>query len=234
MRLAIMQPYLFPYVGYFQLLKSCDKFVFYDDVNYIKGGWINRNRILANGKEHLFAVPLSNISSFQLINKTEINEKQYASWYSKFLRTVEQNYKKAPYFNETFALITEVFERQHDYISELATNSIIAIATYLQLPVGLVKSSAIYENSHLKGSERVIDICKKEVASIYINPIGGKELYAAEDFARNGIHLKFLKPGNVIYKQFKNEFIQWLSIIDVMMFNPVDEINIMLDSFELM
>lgn len=233
MRLAIMQPYLFPYIGYFQLLKSCEKFVFYDDVNYIKGGWINRNRILANGKEYLFTVPLKNISSFQSIRETEIDKGQYRSWYSKFLKTIEQNYKKAPYYNETTAMISSVFDKQPDYISELARNSIMAVVSYLKIPLEVVNSSVIYNNSHLSAAERVLDICKKESASIYINTIAGKELYAEEEFVRKGIQLKFLKAESIAYRQLNNEFIPWLSIIDVIMFNSLEGIRSLLERYEL-
>ncbi|MBN1293664.1 MAG: WbqC family protein [Candidatus Latescibacteria bacterium] len=234
MRLVIMQPYLFPYIGYFQLLKSCDKFIFYDDVNFIKGGWINRNRILVNGKDHMFSVPLKNISSYNLINQTEINKNQYTGWYSKFLKTVEQNYKKAPYFYETITIITEVLDEPPEYISDLASKSIITVASYLKLPIDFVTSSTIYNNSHLRAAERVLDICTKESASIYINTIAGKELYTEEEFSRNSMHLKFLKTGDITYKQFNNEFIPWLSIIDLMMFNPIKVIHQFLDRYELL
>ena len=84
MKLAIMQPYIFPYLGYFQLLNSVDHFVFYDDVNFIKGGWVNRNQLLINNQNKFFTVPLKKIISFTPINEVEIHKKLYPNWRSKF------------------------------------------------------------------------------------------------------------------------------------------------------
>jgi hypothetical protein len=233
MRLAIMQPYFFPYIGYFQLLSASDKFVFYDDVNFIKGGWINRNRLLVGGKDYLFTVPLDRMCPFEPINNTEINEKQYFIWQTKLLKTIEQNYKKAPYFNEVFKIVNDVTEKKLIYISELASLSITTVAFYLGISSEIVKSSSIYSNSNLKGAERVLDICKRESASVYINAIAGEKLYLKDYFIQEGFQLKFLKPKSIMYKQFKNYFVPWLSIIDVMMFNSVSDIKKYLNEFEL-
>lgn len=234
MRLAIMQPYIFPYLGYFQLIKAVDKFIIYDDVNFIKGGWINRNKILVNEKDCLFTVPLKDVSSFKKINETEINPNLYRGWKEKFFKTLNSAYNKAPYFSKAFPLIKSIFEKETNSISCLSTESIVRVSEYLNIKTTIVSTSSIYDNSVLTGSRRVIDICKKEEAKTYINAIGGKELYSKENFSREQIQLFFIKPNAEKYLQFKNEFVPWLSIIDIIMFNSTEEVNEMLSKYSLL
>ena len=232
MTLAIMQPYLFPYIGYFQLVKAVEKFIIYDDVAFIKQGWINRNTILVNKQRHSFFVPVKAISSFKKISETEIDYK--SDWTKKTLLTLEQSYKKAPYFNDFFPVMETVFKSKKNTISEMAIDSIIHVSNYLELTTTFEQSSIIYNNQALKGKERVIDICLKEKAKHYINPIGGQELYSKEEFLSHNICLNFLKTQSISYKQFNNEFIPWLSIIDVLMFNSKEEARALLDNYELL
>jgi hypothetical protein len=235
MKVAIMQPYFFPYIGYFQLVAAVNKFVIYDDVNFIKGGWINRNNVLINKKSNLFTVPLNKASSNTLINETKINFKFYNIWKVKFLRSLEQSYKKSPYFTEVYNLIENVLEiKENDLISELAVNSIKNVSDYLQIDTEFCKSSVNYNNKTKSGQERVLDICGIEKASHYINPIGGIELYSKNTFKENGIVLNFIKSRPIIYTQFDNDFSPWLSIIDVLMFNSVSEVNKMVNQYELL
>lgn len=232
MNLAIMQPYLFPHIGYFQLINAADKFVIYDDVNFIKGGWINRNNILVNKKANLFTLPLSQLSPFTLIKSTEINRVLFAHWKNKFFRTVEQAYKKAPYYKIVLPIISEGFNiTSGNSISKLAITALRSVCNYLEIQTPFVESSSIYNNKHLSGKERVIDICKQEKAEQYINTIGGKELYDKTEFEANSIKLNFIKSKKIIYKQFDHEFVPSLSIIDVMMFNSPVEINEMLNQY---
>jgi len=234
MKVAIMQPYFFPYIGYFQLVAAVNKFVIYDDVNFIKGGWINRNNILINKKSNLFTVPLIKASSNTLINDTKINLKFYNIWKVKFLRSLVQSYKKAPYFTDVYNLIENVLEiNENDLISELAVNSIKNVIDYLQLETEFCKTSENYNNKTKIGQDRVLDICGIEKASQYINPIGGIELYSKNTFKENGIVLNFIKSKPIIYTQFDNDFSPWLSIIDVLMFNSVSEVNKMVNQYEL-
>lgn len=229
-----MQPYLFPYIGYFQLVAAVNKFVIYDDVNFIKGGWINRNNILINKKSNLFTVPLNKASSNTLINETTINLKFYNIWKVKFLRSIEQSYKKSPYFTDVYNLIENVLEiNENDLISELAVNSIKNVCDYLQLDTEICETSENYNNKIKSGQERVLDICGIEKASHYINPIGGIELYSKNTFKENGIILNFIKSKPIIYSQFDNDFSPWLSIIDVLMFNSISEVNTMVNQYEL-
>jgi|SRR5690606_3184039 len=233
MKIAVMQPYIFPYIGYFQMVNAVDKFVFYDDVNYIKQGWINRNRILGSNKDYLFTVPLKNASSFSLISETLINEVLFEKWKLKFLQTIQQSYKKAPHFERVFDMLKTFFNSNYVSISEMAIESVKLVSEYLGLDTEFVLSSETYQNKELERQERLIDICKTENANHYINALGGQELYKKEDFLKEGIQLDFIKTQQIEYKQFNNEFMPWLSIIDVLMFNSKEEIAEMLNKYEL-
>lgn len=223
--IAIMQPYFFPYIGYFQLINAVDKFVFYDDVNYIKQGWVNRNNILLQGQPFTFTIPLKNISSFSKINEIVISELP-ANWINKLLATFRQAYTKAPYFPKVFPLIEDIITTcNHKVISLIAASSIEKVLAYLSISKDIIPSSVCYTNENLKASRRVIDICKKEAAGKYINAIGGVELYNCVDFKEAGIDLNFLQPVITPYNQFGNKFVGGLSIIDVMMFNSVEWIR---------
>lgn len=232
MKLAIMQPYLFPYIGYFQLMNAVDKFVIYDDVNYIKKGWINRNNILVNHKASMFTVPLAGASQNKLIY--EIATGDLAGWSKSFLKTVEQNYKRAPYYQNTFVMLKEILSAESQNISALCFDSLKQIADYLELKTSFVQTSRVYNNHELKGQERILDICLKENAGHYINPVGGMELYSKEKFSENGMQLSFIKSQDITYQQFGDEFVPWLSIIDVLMFNSPEDIKVMLHKYELL
>ncbi len=231
MKLAIMQPYFFPYIGYFQLINAVDKFVVYDDVAYIKNGWINRNRIMVSNKTQYITTPVTNASTNYLINETQIVN--YQRFKNKFLKTIKYNYSKAPYFNEIFNLLKEIFSEDFYYISKLNVSLLFRILDYLKIKTEILIASESFGNQDLNSQERVLDICKKENATIYINAIGGTELYDKEKFKNSNINLYFLKPKYISYKQQNNEFIPWLSIIDVMMFNYPEKINKMLNEYSL-
>ena len=228
-----MQPYLFPYIGYFQLINAVEKFIIYDDVNFIKQGWINRNNILANGRKYLFLLPIEKISSFKKINETKINLNIYNKSKIKLLKTIEQSYRKAPFYKNTMPLIEKTFELDSKYISDFAKKSITEVCNYLEIKTEIIKSSEIYNNENLKSVSRVIDICKKENAAGYINPIGGQELYNKQEFKEENIKLNFLKTKELKYPQFKNTFVPNLSIIDILMLNSKKEVRNMLLKYEL-
>jgi hypothetical protein len=234
MKLAIMQPYLFPYIGYFQLISAVDRFVIYDDVNFIKQGWINRNKILINSKEYLFTVHLKHSSSFDTIKNTQIDDKSYFKWAEKFLKALAFNYKNAPYFKKIYTLVEEVFLSESKHISLLATNSLKAIANYLCIKSDFVDTSSVYQNSNLSGQERILDICKKEKATVYINLKGGIPLYLKHDFQKQNIKLCFIVSPYIEYKQFQNKFIPSLSIIDILMFNSRDQTRKLLENYQLL
>lgn len=231
MNIAILQPYFFPYMAYFQLIHAVDKFIFFDDVNFMKKKWINRNQILISGKPCYFIVPLKKISQNKLIRDVEIvgDEK----WKMKILRSMELSYRRAPFFQTGFELIETVLGQNHTHISLLAISSIKTVCSYLEIPTEFVDSSAGYLNTGLKAQERILDICRQEQASGYMNPIGGVDLYSKEVFQKHKIRLNFLKTDAAItYPQFKNDFVPYLSIIDLIMFNDLETIQCFLKKFQ--
>ncbi|MDR3258494.1 MAG: WbqC family protein [Fusobacteriaceae bacterium] len=224
-----MQPYFLPYIGYFQLIKAVDKYIIYDDVQFIKGGWINRNRILLNGADFLFNLILLGASSNKLINEIWVAENQI-----KLLKTLELAYKKAPFFADIFPIIDSIINYENKNLAKFIGNSLIQIAEYLNFDTQFIYSSDIKEkNCLLKAQEKVINICYVLNASEYINAIGGMDLYDKRNFERNNIKLSFLKSSPIEYEQFENQFIPNLSILDTLMFNSVDEIHAMLNNYEL-
>ena len=226
-----MQPYFFPYIGYFQLINAVDTFVVFDDVNYIKKGWINRNNILVNGNSILFSVPLKEVSQNKLINQILIDEN--SSWNMDLLKTITISYKKTPYFLEAIKIVSEILLHEEQHLAKFITFSLQKICEYLNINTKIILSSEIEKDSTLKAQDKIIEICRKLDADHYINAIGGKALYDKEVFSKNNIKLNFIESRPIHYQQFKNEFIPWLSIIDVMMFNSVDEIKAMLNNYEL-
>lgn len=228
---AIMQPYFLPYIGYFQLMAAVDKFVILDDVNYINRGWINRNRLLLNGIAHTFTVPLRGASQNRLICEIELDDSQ--GWRDRLLRTIQQTYGRAQYYVQTSDLLERIINFPSSRLDEFLLNSIREIASYLSLEVEIVASSRIYRNTYLKGQERILDICQQEQASIYINPIGGVELYDRVNFLQRDIQLFFLRSRQICYNQIKGEHVPWLSILDVLMFNDTSAVRIFLNEVDL-
>lgn len=227
MKLAIMQPYILPYIRYFQLINAVDKFVIFDDVNFMKKGRVNRNHLLLNKKAHLFTIPLSRASQNRRISATEIFEPLF--WQSRLINTITRAYRKAPYFEEIFPMIENIILSKAEKISEYSANSIMQICNYLNIETEIIPSSSVYENTELNGQERVLDICKKERANVYVNLPGGKVLYDQAFFSRNNVELKFLESTMPQYVQYQHEFVPNLSILDVLMFNSklkvIDFIN---------
>jgi hypothetical protein len=232
MKLGIMQPYFFPYIGYWQLMKVVDKYIIYDDVNFIKGGWINRNKILINGEGKLINLRMYNASQNKLINQVEVLGNPVYN--KELLKTLEVCYKKAPYYDDVFPVIESIITLDEKNLARYLEFSIRRVSEYLSIDTELIVSSAITKNNDLRGQDKVIEICKVLGADEYINAIGGQALYSPEDFAAQRIQLKFLKTGEIRYQQFKNEFVQNLSIIDVMMFNSIEEVKKMLEKYELL
>jgi hypothetical protein len=235
MKIAIMQPYLFPYIGYFQLLAAADLFVLYDDVHYIKKGWINRNRILLQGAEHVFTLPCLNVSQNKLINEVLVD------WSSKELRkvqtTLEAAYRKAPFFEQVYPLVQDVLAlRGPASIAEVAGQSIRAVCAYLGIKTPVVTSSQRpYQNTHLSKGHRLVDIVQQEGGDQYLNAIGGEALYTKDFFAHHNIALHFVKSLPIQYEQpVPNKgFVPWLSIIDVLMYNKKEDITTFLQAYQL-
>lgn len=228
---AIMQPYLFPYIGYWQMIAAVDNYVVYDDVNFIKGGWINRNNILLDGKTHLLTFRLNGASSFKKINEIEVEDSMANK--TKLISKINSAYSKAPYFEDIISLIERILNYSNRNLAKFTFNHLTEICNYLDIKTNLILSSSIQKDNNLKAQDKVIDICKGFNTDLYINAIGGRDLYSKEDFKKVGIELKFLQTKIVEYKQFKNPFVANLSIIDLMMFNSKDELKEMLQSYNL-
>lgn len=229
MKLAIMQPYFFPYIGYFQLINAVDKFVFYDDVNFIKNGWINRNRILINNSIKYFSVQLKGASSNKLINKVEFTDNRI-----KLKKTILMSYKKTPMFNKVWPVIEDCLDLDTSNLSELAIYSVKRVCQYLNVTKEFeISSKKYYASIGMDKAKRLKTICKMNGADTYYNLIGGQILYDKEDFKKESIKLSFIKPKVSTYKQFTGEFQPGLSIIDLMMFNSVEDIGAMLNNYEM-
>lgn len=226
-----MQPYFFPYIGYFQLMYAVDKFVIYDDVNFIKKGWINRNRILVNKNPYLFTIPLKNASQNTLIKDLKLAATD--KWKRKFLKTLEFAYKKTPFFNNIFPMVNDVLNIKTSFLRDWNLEAFYRVANYLQIKVNLVESSSKYNNNKLWAQKRILDICVKENAREYLNLIGGIKLYCKQYFSLNGVNLSFLESKDIRYNQFGDQFNSSLSIIDIMMFNPSSGISRMLGAYDL-
>ena len=222
-KIAIMQPYIFPYIGYWQLINAVDTFIVLDDVNYIKKGWINRNSILVSGKSNLFTLPLVGASQNKKINKIDLLHED--KWKVKILKTIKNSYSKSPYFTTVFPLLEKIIHFKNVNLSEYLIYQLEEICKFLDIDTVIKSSSKIFDNQNYKGEEKIINICEKEKATLYINPIGGKDLYHKNSFSEKKVELFFLESKEINYKQFKNDFIPWLSIIDLLMFNSVEEIK---------
>ena len=237
MKIAVMQPYLFPYVGYFQLIKEADMFIFHDNVQYIKGGWINRNRILLDQDDHLFTFSLKNDSSFKNINKRYFTD-DFAEQCNTFLRVLQTAYGNAPNFENTMHLVKKTLKIMKPHESEniafKISRSIKTLSEYLKLKTDFIFASDIGKNRENTPQERIINICKKLNANKYVNLPGGKKLYDYKTFLEQGIELSFLEPGVKPYPQFSENFIPRLSIIDVIMFNNHSNINDLLNDYTIM
>lgn len=211
-----MQPYFMPYIGYWQLLSSADRFIVLDDVAYIRRGWINRNRILVNGKVHFFTLPVRAASQNRAINELELATD--AKWLKCFALTLEQNYRKAPCFEETLGFLKPVLVNCHGRLLPFLLSSIDSVARHLDIRTPRVLASSVATSRRSCGQERIIDLCRVEGATDYINLPGGRDLYRQDAFQRCGVRLGFLAPQVRQYPQYPPG-LWWpgLSIIDMLM-----------------
>ncbi len=233
MKIGIMQPYFMPYIGYWQLINAVDRFVILDDVKYIMRGYINRNSILLNSEPYRFTIPIEKASQNKLIKETKI---KFTSEKRKdFLLTLYNAYGKAPYYESVISLIQDIINNYDTDLTAFIRYSIEKIAEYLNISTDILLSSEIDKNQMLKGENRIIEICKKLDADIYINPCGGRKLYDLKNFAKERIQLFFLdtKSECIIYDQGRKDFVNNLSIIDIMMFNDVNTIQRFLTQYKL-
>jgi hypothetical protein len=222
MRLAIMQPYFLPYIGYFQLIASVDQFIVYDNIKYTKKGWINRNRMLQNGSDVVFSLPLKKDS-----DSLGVGQRELAADFNrdKLINQFKGAYSKAPHFEETMHLMEKIVRFEGNNLFAYLHHSIIQICNYVGITTDIRVSSSIAIDHTLQGQEKVLALSRATDTKIYINPIGGMELYSKEVFQDKGIELKFIKSRPFEYKQFDESFVPWLSMVDVLMFNPSDRVR---------
>ena len=251
MKLAVMQPYIFPYLGYFQLINSVDKYILYYRLSFNNDSWMNRNRILdaGTGEPFSFTIPLTGKRFNEMINKVKICNQ--LNWRKKLLSAVYFNYKRAPFFSQVYPLAEKIVNFKCDYLSELNCNSVKEIVDYLNIKTPVSTDEPYFDDLEQALSQRdvhfsdyevdqypvkvlrVLEICKKEGAHIYYNAIGGRQLYDQKLFKKHDIELQFIKTKPYVYRQFQQPFVPDLSIIDVMMFNPPEKITELLNHFEL-
>jgi len=231
-KLAIMQPYFLPYIGYFQLMRAVDVFVIYDDVQFMKGGWIERNRMLVNGAPHWFGLTLEKAS-----HKLDINQRFFAADIERqkqaLLYKMHCAYAKAPGYSATMALFEEILAGGERNVAAMLARQLRILCRHLGIETELRLSSEMVKNAGLTGEARVIDMAQRLGADHYVNAAGGQALYSRENFARYGIRLSFLQSRPVAYRQYAHDFVPWLSILDVLMFTSVEQTRELLLECEL-
>jgi hypothetical protein len=227
-KLAIMQPYFLPYIGYFQLIRAVDCFVLYDNIKYTKKGWINRNRFLVNGSDSVFTIPLqSDPDSFDVAQRTIASDFNKA----KFLNRFRESYRRAPNFSAAWPILEQIVMSEQTSLLRFIHDSLTAICGWLGIDTKIVLSSSVEIDHSLRSRDKVVAICQTLGAEHYLNAIGGQALYAKDDFRSQGIELSFLQSHPIEYAQFNHPFVPWLSIIDVMMFNHPEQIQPMLSKW---
>ncbi len=219
MKLAIMQPYFLPYIGYFQLIAAVDQFIVYDNIKYTKKGWINRNRMLQSGKDVMFSLPLKSDSDYLDVCQRELSADFNRE---KLLNQFRGAYQRAPYFEQSFPLLEGIVRCENPNLFEFLHNSIVKTCQYLGITT-VIKVSSNNDIDHtLKNQDKVLALCEAVGADTYVNAIGGMELYSKETFRQRNIELRFIKSSPFEYLQFGAPFVPWLSIVDVMMFNSIE------------
>ena len=231
MTVAIMQPYFLPYIGYWQLMAAVDRFVVYDNIQYTKKGWINRNRFLRNGAAAVFTLPVKKAPhTFDVVARAIADEFDPDA----LLNPLEDAYRAAPFFSAVFPVLQDVIRYATRNLFAYLHHSLTAVARYLEIATPIVVSSTIEADHALTGEGRVLGLCQALGATRYINSMGGRELYSPAAFEARGIELRFLRPQLPSYPQYDHPFVPELSIVDVMMFNSRDAVRAMLGAYELL
>ena len=228
-----MQPYFFPYIGYYQLMNYVDIFILYDKIQYTKRGWVNRNRIALNDKIISITLPINKDSS-----KLNIDQRYLADiwpdYKNKLLNKLTTSYSKAKHFKDVIHLIEYIFSYKDLRLDKFLFNSIIQIKKYLDIETKIVISSEIENNDfHLRGEKRVINLVEACNGTVYINLSGGKNLYSKDNFKSQGINLKFLTSELLSGGRLFDKYIPNLSIIDLLMHYSKEEVRILLSKYKL-
>lgn len=222
MKVAIMQPYLFPYIGYFKLINQVDVFVVFDDVNYIKKGWINKNQILANKRPWKFTFPVTNASQNRLIKDHLYND--LIGTQTKFLKSIEAAYKTSPHYENLLQLIKTCFSDKTLSVSEFNLNCLKHVCRYIGIETKFVNSSELAIPKVSTAEQRLIDITLALSGKVYLNLPGGKALYNHSEFEKQGLELEFIDNATKEYHQESKEFHPYMSILDVIANNEQKEL----------
>lgn len=231
-KIAIMQPYFLPYIGYFQLLNAVDEFIVYDNIEFSKKGWVQRNRILVNAADAYITLPLKKDSDYLDIRQRYLAD-TWPEEKNKMINRICESYRKAPFANDVLPVVEAVLAFPDRNLFAFLFHSLGVLMRYLGITTRLVVSSSVPVNHGLKAEEKVIALCLAQGATHYLNPIGGKLLYQKEEFNRAGIALSFLEANRTEYTQLTHAFIPFLSVIDVLMFNPLERVRHMLSDYTL-
>ncbi|MCC7456900.1 MAG: WbqC family protein [Nitrospira sp.] len=217
-----MQPYFFPYIGYFQLLAAVDLFIVYDNIKYTKKGWINRNRLLRSGKDVVFSLPL-----LRDADHLDIRERALAADFNpeKLLNQFRGAYQRAPGFRETLPMVEDAIRHPDHNLFRFLHHALLRARDHLGIATEVRVSSDVDCDHGLKSADRVLAMCRAVGATTYVNAVGGIDLYSRDLFRDRGVDLKFLKSRPHQYDQFGDPFVPWLSIIDVLMFNQVSTVR---------
>lgn len=234
MKIAIMQPYFFPYLGYFALIKHTEQFILFDTPQFIRHGWIERNQILKqDGNKLYIKVPLIKHSRESRIMEVLINNNE--DWQNKILAQLAPYKKKAPYYYNVTKLIKEIFNYKTDSIVDFNFHSLRLVCNYLNIdtPIKIWSKMDVKIEDANAPDEWALNICKALKAETYYNPIGGTSFFDTEKYINSGIEIKFMEIIPTKYNQISNEFVPYLSVIDVMMFNSKEDIQEMLNQYTL-
>lgn len=201
-------------------MHAADTFVFLDDVNFIKKGFINRNSILLNRQAHQLSLPVNKISQNKRINEHTVRNDD-----TSILTTLKHAYARAPYYENVAPLLANMISYKEANLSYYLAHQLQSICEYLGIKCRFLFSSRLDKDPSVKGQDKIIALCKNLQTSHYINANGGKHLYEPQAFAQANIQLNFINPLMPKYQQYGNTFVNNLSIIDAMMFNSKEELS---------
>lgn len=220
MRIGILQPGYLPWLGFFEQIYRSDVFVIYDDVQYDKEGWRNRNRIkTANGVQWLTVPVIMSFKEHPLIHEVRIDNKQ--NWRKKHLMSMQQSYSKAPFYRKYIGMFEEAYSKGWQYLVDIDMHFILELTNCLGMgDKKIVRSSTL--NIDGDRIERLINICKKFNADTFYEGAAGRDYIDAAYFAQCGIKVEFQDYKHPVYKQIYNDFVPYLSVIDLL-FNYGDE-----------
>lgn len=217
MKCVILQPFYIPWRGYFHQIYKADAFVFFDDVQYEKRGWINRNRIkTAHGTKWL-SIPVANKNS--IIENTPICEieidRTQKDWREKHLKTIRQSYGKAPFFSKYETLLTEFYRRDQRFLADSTINLTIHLARELGIEKTKFYRASDFQATGRK-TDRLLCLLEKLGATHYITGAAARSYIEPEKFTEAGIALEYMIYDYAEYEQFYPPFDASVSILDLL------------------